>query len=169
MNVKIIYQLVKMSNTQRNVDNTQRNDNGKLYNVQKQLSNLKKHLHSPKTDLMVKDNVFIIRMELPVRDFSWELKDEQILLVSFDKQQDFLSEVTTIYSETKYGKSMRRVKFPNKVHSKPVRNNWENGIWIVEFEKVNEETAKDPSQIETKCSLEPIPEENLEACNWADM
>lgn len=157
--------------------NTQRNDNGKVYNLQKQLSNLKKHLHSPKTDLMVKDNMYIIRMELPVRDFSWELKDEQILLVSFDKQQDFLSEVTTIYSETKYGKSMRRVKLPNKVHSKPVRNDWENGIWIVEFAMVSEDNLKQQPAVEergletmeNKHSLEPIPEENLEALNWADM
>jgi HSP20 family molecular chaperone IbpA len=126
-------------------------------NLQKQILNLKRRLHSPKTDLFVNGDNYIVRMELPVRDFSWELKDDQILLVSFDKQRDFLSHVTTLYSETKYGKTMRRVKLPNKVHSNPIRNEWENGILIIEF-------ASQPNQATSQSirKLESIPEE------WAD-
>jgi HSP20 family molecular chaperone IbpA len=105
----------------------------KIASLQKQITSLKRRLHSPKTDLLANGNLYIVRMELPVRDFTWELKDDQFLLVTFDKQQDFLSNVTTLYNEAKYGKTTRRVKLPNKVHPQPIRNNWENGIWIVEF------------------------------------
>lgn len=159
-----------MSSEPRNNErNVERSD--KVQNLQKQVASLKRRLHSPKTDLLVNGNLYIVRMELPVRDFNWELKDDQILLVSFDRQPDFLSDVTTIYSETKYGKNMRRVKLPGKVHSQPIRNDCENGIWIVEFSALQEQ---DQDQ-EMKDKLETIPEDSpLSDCqnvkaSWADM
>lgn len=140
---------------------------GNVQHLQKQIANLKKRLHSPKTDLYVNGNVYIVRMELPVRDFSWELKDEQFLLVSFDKQPDLLSDVTTVYSETKYGKSMRRVKLPEKVKSQPHRNEWGNGIWIVEFVK---QDVKESNTTVLETIQEEVYEEKFDATtSWADM
>lgn len=121
----------------------------KVLYLQKQVANMKRRMNSPKTDLMETSDCYIVRMELPVRSgFDWELKDDSILLVSFEKQSDFLADVNVIYSETKYGKAMRRVKLPSKVNPQPVRNDWENGVWIVEFQKLpKEEVQETTSQV----------------------
>jgi len=100
-----------------------------------QLKNLQRRVNSPKTDLLETEKQYIVRMELSVKSFSWELREEQFLFVSFDKEQDKFGEVKEIYREAKYGKTMRRVKLPGKVLAPLANESFENGVWIAYFNK----------------------------------
>lgn len=110
--------------------------------LQQKFKTLQKRTHSPKTDLMISDSQVIVRMELPVKEFSWELtNDDTVLIVSLNKGTP-LENVQVVYQETRYGSCKRRVKLPNKVQSKPKSETWENGIWTIHFDKEHIE-AKD--------------------------
>jgi HSP20 family molecular chaperone IbpA len=103
-----------------------------------QLKTLERRMHSPKTDLVETQTSYIIRMELAVKDFEWNIKDQQYLFVSYVRDQDYGHEddsIKVIYSETKYGKNIRRVKLPSKISGEVLRETWDYGVWIIEFAK----------------------------------
>lgn len=102
-----------------------------------QLNILKRRINSPKVDLLETENTYVVRLELSYRSFKWNLIDEQILLLSTDKQIEFNDNYKLIYSEAKYGKITRRVKLPSKVNNVPIRDEYNEGILILEFKKQN--------------------------------
>lgn len=123
-----------------------RNGGGKVSYLQQQIKNLQRRVNSPKTDLLETDDVYIVRMELPCDCFKWELKDNQILLVSLEKKMEYAEEnVKEIYREARYGKLMRRVKLPGLVDNKPVSDDWKNGVWVVHFKKQSTNTSQNQS------------------------
>lgn len=105
-------------------------------NFEQQIRLLEKRVHSPKADLIEDGTQYIIRLELPARDYNWELRDSQILYIMTNKKKEYdESKVKVIYSETKYGKISRRIKLPKKVFEIPQEEKWENGILILVFKK----------------------------------
>jgi HSP20 family molecular chaperone IbpA len=114
-----------------------------------QLKNLQRRINSPKTDLLETEKQYIVRMELSVKSFSWELREEQFLFVSFDKEQDNFGEVKELYREAKYGKTMRRVKLPGKVLASLASESYENGVWIAYFNKQNSDPVILPNPSES--------------------
>jgi HSP20 family molecular chaperone IbpA len=135
------------------------------YHLQ-QIKNLQRRINSPKTDLLETETQFIVRMELSVKSYSWELKDEQFLFVSFEKEKENFGEVNEIYRETKYGKTMRRVKLPNKVLTPLASETYENGVWIAHF---NKQVKNEPTVTELlpQLSLNTILEEGSKS--WAEL
>jgi HSP20 family molecular chaperone IbpA len=103
--------------------------------ISQQLKNLQRRINSPKTDLLESSEHYIVRMELPVKSFSWEVREGQLLFVSFEKEQERFGEVKEIYREAKYGRTMRRVKLPGRVLEKLAKESFENGVWIAYFAK----------------------------------
>lgn len=108
------------------------------------LQNLQRKIYSPKVDLISSDNFFKVRIELPGVErgtIKIQIKEQQIVLISgirtslinLDKETD-----KVIYSETKYGNFIRRVKLPELI--KPFYFNTNdceltNGVLYLQFEK----------------------------------
>lgn len=108
--------------------------------LQEQLKNIKRRINSPKTDLLETEKTFIVRLELAYRDIKWNLQDNQFLFVKTDKQIDFkIENIKVVYNEAKYGIQSRRVKLPSKVLPDPIRNEYSDGILILEFVKIPEQ------------------------------
>lgn len=121
--------------------------------LQYQIKLLEKRLNSPKTDLAQTDTTVIVRMELPVKEFTWNLKDNNILYVIFTKEYEFTDNENIIYTETNYGKTTRRVKLPCNVKN-ILSESWENGIWFIVFQKelINDYIIDDQLFINTESS-----------------
>ena len=145
------------------------NDISKL---EQSLKNLQKKIHSPKVDLVDRDNSYLVRIELPgatLDSIKIDIKESQILLISGSKTMNNLYETDRIvYKESKYDKFMRRVKLPGKV--KPfnfVNNNLDftNGVLNLSFEKESSE--------EYTLNNNSSPFDNLDKLNpndnWADV
>jgi len=111
-------------------------ESDKVFQLQQQINNLQRRYNSARTDLLETEDTFIVRMELPVTSFKWELKDERILLVSQQKMQEEFRGAKGVYRECKYGQSMRRVKLPGQVNPEPVNESYTNGIWVIEFARL---------------------------------
>lgn len=94
-------------------------------------------MHSPKTDLVETPRSFIIRMELAVKNFEWNIKDHQFLSVIYTKDTGYPLNKgdRLVYTETKYGNSIRRVKLPGKTNGEVISEVWDSGVWIIELEK----------------------------------
>lgn len=99
------------STTKKNFSNISR--------LEQSLKNLQKKIHSPKVDLVERDNFYLVRIELPgikLDTINIEIKESQILLISGSKYVNDIYETDRIvYKESKYDKFMRRVKLPGKV------------------------------------------------------
>lgn len=140
----------------------------KVLHLQQQIKNLQRRYNSARTDLLETDLTFIVRMELPVTSFRWELKDKQILLVSYQKDQEEFPGAKEVYRECRYGKSMRRVKLPEQVNPEPVNESYTNGIWVIEFARYNNNQITSEQQPQTpeidfeKLTLADVPN------SWAD-
>lgn len=106
-------------------------------NYEDKIKTLQRRIHSPKTDLLENDNYIIVRMELPVHEINWEILNNNILLVSYEKRESVYKHdnLKVIYSETKYGKGMRRVKLPCEILNDAITNEWCDGIFILCFRK----------------------------------
>jgi HSP20 family molecular chaperone IbpA len=155
-----------------------------------QLKTLERRMHSPKTDLVETSTSYIIRMELAVKEFEWNIKDGQYLFVTYTKEQDYeLNDMTDsdeepikiVYSETKYGKNIRRVKLPSKISGEVLSESWDYGVWIIRFLKNNQEISNDihsssvhytPINSETISKnqdfLQNEPFQPIEMGSWAD-
>lgn len=108
----------------------------KVVFLEEQIKTLKRRLNSPKVDLLETENTVIVRCELAYRFFKWELKDNHVLFVSTDKKTDFNGDLKVIYTETKYGPLSRRIKLSSKVINEPIRTEYNDGILILEFNKM---------------------------------
>ena len=117
-------------------------ESDKVFQLQQQIKNLQRRYNSARTDLLETHDTFIVRMELPVTHFDWELKEEQILLVSHQKLQEEFTGAKEVYRECRYGQNMRRVKLPGKVKPKPVSESYTNGIWVIQFARLFSEEAE---------------------------
>jgi HSP20 family molecular chaperone IbpA len=115
--------------------------------LQNKLKILEKRLNSPKTDLGETDDHIYIRMELPVNNFKWNIKDDIYLYVTYTKEYDINENVKIIYSETNYGTAIRRVKLPHKVNNNNViYESWQDGILILFLEKQNTNQTSNEEQ-----------------------
>lgn len=105
--------------------------------LQKKLNLLEKRLNNPKVDLFETNRSYIIRMELNVENYKYELQEGQIVLVTSEKLCNYerRDNIKVLYKECRYGKIMRRVKLPFKVHNKAVSESYDKGILTLEFTK----------------------------------
>ena len=138
--------------------------------MENDLQNLQRKIYSPKVDLISLDNLFKVRIELPgvERDtIKIQIKEQQIVLISGIRNSEFnegLENSKVIYSETRYGKFMRRIKLPEVI--KPFYFNANdcnltNGVLYLHFEK--QSFTQDIAQ------REPITQQSFtQPINWAD-
>jgi HSP20 family molecular chaperone IbpA len=163
------------TNTYSN-NNTDNNNNdfqtiqrrgGKVAQLQQHIKNLQRRCNSPKTDLLETDDVFIVRMELPVTSYRWELKEEQILLVTYQKEQFEFEGAKEIYRESRHGQSMRRVKLPAKVNARPFSESYTNGIWVVKFAKQSNAEHQQSQPTQPLIDFEKLSVADVSG-SWAD-
>ena len=143
--------------TKKNFNNVSR--------LEQSLKNLQKKIHSPKVDLVERDNSYLVRIELPgitLDSLNIEIKESQILLISGNKTTNNLYETDrVVYKESKYDKFMRRVKLPGKIKAIDFNKDnldFVNGVLNLTFEK-------DLNVLVNNLSFETI---NLNE-NWADV
>jgi HSP20 family molecular chaperone IbpA len=134
-------------------------------NLEQQIRSLQRRLNSPKTDLVEVGNTYVVRMELPVRKFEWDVKDEQFLFVTADKDKEIVQEnAKDIYRESRYGRMMRRVKLPSLVKTTPLSEEWENGIFIIKFEK-KENVEVQTNELANELSIDS----NTAVKSWSEL
>lgn len=143
--------------------------NSKVFKLEQEIKNLKKRIHSPKVDLIERDNLYLIKIELPgviKESIKIQIKEHQIVLISGKKNQDNIIESdNVIYRESKYEDFMRRIKLPSTIKYISLKQNnlnFENGVLYLNFEKSKQEESPDKESPE-----EESPQE--ESKNWADM
>lgn len=160
----------------------------KHHNYQKlenDVKNLQRKIHSPKVDLISSDNSFKVRIELPgVRKdtIRVQIKEQQIVLISGIKNTEFTensneeeSNHKVIYSETKYGNFIRRIKLPELIE--PFYFNSKaydlyDGVLYLEFQKqslnvtVTETVTETVNKQTIDFNQENINQENV---NWSDL
>lgn len=118
----------------------------KMYNTSKMeqtLKNLQKKIHSPKVDLIERDNFYLVRIELPgikLDSLNVEINESQFVLISGNKTTNHIYETDrVVYKESKYDKFMRKVKLPGKVKPLDFNTNnldFVNGVLNLTFEKI---------------------------------
>lgn len=143
--------------------------NSKVFKLEQEIKNLKKRIHSPKVDLIERDNLYLIKIELPgviKESIKIQIKEHQIVLISGKKNQDNIIESdNVIYRESKYEDFMRRIKLPSTIKYISLKQNnlnFENGVLYLNFEKSKQEESPDEESPE-----EESPQE--ESKNWADI
>lgn len=143
--------------------------NSKVFKLEQEIKNLKKRIHSPKVDLIERDNLYLIKIELPgviKESIKIQIKEHQIVLISGKKNQDNIIESdNVIYRESKYEDFMRRIKLPSTIKYTSLKQNnlnFGNGVLYLNFEKSKQEESPDEESPE-----EESPQE--ESKNWADM
>ena len=148
--------------------------------LEQDLRNLQKRIHSPKVDLVERDQFYLIRIELPgvdLESINVQIKNSQIILISGNKQVNNIYETDrVVYRESKYDSFMRRVKLPGKV--KYVKFNkgyldFVNGVLNLTFEKdtIQEETTQEDNVQETvqEETVQEVQETTQDvSVNWAD-
>lgn len=156
-------------------DNNSGNYNGGNYKLEQSLKNLQKKIHSPKVDLVERDNFYLVRIELPgakVDSINIEINDSQFLLISGSKTTNNIYETDrVVYKESKYDKFMRKVKLPGKVKPFDFKTNdldFVNGVLNLSFEK--ELSQQEMSSEQKNSPQPPISFENFNSnANWADI
>jgi HSP20 family molecular chaperone IbpA len=150
LKIKNFTKIKKMSNLEEEftvVKNKRNVTNKKTFT--NEISNLQRKIYSPKVDLISCSNLFKVRIELPgvLSDtIRVELKEQQIVLISgvrtslisLDQETD-----KVIYSETKYGNFIRRVKLPELVEPFYFNKNEHvlvDGVLYLEFQKKTKPT-----------------------------
>ena len=127
------------TNEKRHDSNYQRLEND--------VKNLQRKIYSPKVDLISCSDLFKVRIEIPgvpIDTIKVELKEQQIVLISGIRTSLVsLHEETdkAIYSETKYGNFIRRVKLPELVESFYFNKNkcdLVDGVLYLQFQKLKQ-------------------------------
>ena len=114
--------------------------NNKRTNLQKlelTIKNLQKKVNSPKVDLIQNDYFYKVRIELSgvkQETVKIEIKEEQIVLISGIRSTEFDKEDKVVYSETRYGNFMRRVKLPDLVNES-FTHFYTDGVLYLTFKK----------------------------------
>ena len=120
--------------------------------LENDVKNLQRQIYSPKVDLISSDDSFKVRIELPgvQKDtIKVQLKEQQIVLISGVRNSLLMSDLSEtdkiIYSETKYGNFIRRVKLPEIVEQFYFNiNNLElvDGVLYLQFKKKRKSNSK---------------------------
>ncbi len=129
----------------------------KVFLLEQENRNLQRRIHSPKVDLVERNDHYFVRIEVPgvsQENLKFQLNDDQILLVSGIKKSDIQEEgEKVVYRECKYNEFMRRVKLPGKVKCMNENYTLTNGVLLLEFAK----------------QIEPLPFEDYNpTASWAD-
>ena len=105
--------------------------------LENKITLLEKRLNNPKVDLFETNNTYIVRIELSVEKYRYELQENQILLITSEKLCNYEKKdcLKVLYKECRYGKIMRRVKLPFKVKPNPINENYLNGVLTLEYAK----------------------------------
>ena len=113
------------------------NDTKNVELLQNKINLLERRLNNPKVDLFETNKSYIIRMELSVSEYKYELQESQVVLVTSEKLCNYerRDNIKVLYKECRYGKIMRRVKMPFKVHDKPISESYIQGVLTLEFAK----------------------------------
>ena len=138
--------------------------NNKRTNLQKlelTIKNLQKKVNSPKVDLIQNDYFYKVRIELSgvkQETVKIEIKEEQIVLISGIRSTEFDKEDKVVYSETRYGNFMRRVKLPDLVNESTTHYFSDGVLYITFTKKESEHSAKNEETSQTN-----------ENKSWADI
>jgi HSP20 family protein len=143
-------------------------NNKNAKNISKQeieIRNLQRRIHSPKVDLVERNDIYLVRIELPGVDVSTvkvEIKDKQIVLISGSKfNDDLLPTDKIIYKESKFRDFIRRVKLPSVVKSFDNNIVLNNGVLNLVFQKENDDVEK------VTMTFQDLEFDNTKS--WADM
>ena len=140
-NNKTEFEKVTYKSKQKNTDN-----------LELELKNLQRRIHSPKVDLIERDQYYLVRIELPgvTQDsIKIQIKEHQIVLISGSKNiEDTLDQDRIIYKESKYNNFVRRIKLPSPIKFFNLNQdlNLKDGILYLQFEKVNNIDTKNTNQ-----------------------
>lgn len=143
-----------------------------------QIELLQRRANSPKVDLYESDSQVFVRMELAgALEATVNLKESQILLVSFEKHETSMTEFTAKYTECKYGRVMRRVKLPTLVFYNKTYT-LENGVFTITLDK-KEQSQQNARVAALGTDTVTAPQENVKpeyvpiefenGVNWADI
>ena len=138
-------------------------------NSEIELKNLQRRIHSPKVDLIERDQYYLVRIELPgvTQDsIKIQIKEQQIVFISgFKNKEDIHDTDRIIYKESKYNNFTRRIKLPSsiKFFNLNQKLNFVNGILYLQFEKTsnlntNENTNQNTSENTNENTTENINE-----------
>lgn len=141
---------------------TYKNYNNNLQNRNIELKNLQRRIHSPKVDLVERDQWYLVRIELPgvtPESTKLQIKDHQIVFISGSKKlEDSYETDRVIYRESKYNDFVRRIKLPGpiKFFNLNQKLDFSNGVLYLKFEKVTssdlEQSNEIPSELNTQFS-----------------
>ena len=158
--------------SKRTVTNKKTFTNEKRY--ENDVKNLQRKIYSPKVDLVSCSDSFKVRIELPgvpIDTIKVELKEQQIVLISGVRISLHEEETDkVIYSETKYGNFIRRVKLPELVERFYFNQNkcdLVNGVLYLQFQKKIKPTFEGTFTDENKGNIEMG--EIGERVIWSDM
>lgn len=152
-------------NNNNNTNNVTTRRPTRLSKLEQDLKNLQRRMHSPKVDLVERNNNYLVRIELPgvnLDSVKIEVKDSQFVFVSGNKTTAISCETDrVVYRESRYDSFTRRVKLPGKV--KPFNfdkenSNFLNGVLNLTFEK---ESDTEQTNISTNT--------NETFQNWSDL
>jgi HSP20 family protein len=142
--------------------------NSKVFKLEQEIKNLKKRIHSPKVDLIERDNLYLIKIELPgviKESIKIQIKEHQIVLISGKKNQDHIIESdNVIYRESKYEDFMRKIKLPSTIKYISLNQdnlNFNNGVLYLTFQKTINHPDSDVLIIGTRHEEQPE--------SWADV
>jgi HSP20 family molecular chaperone IbpA len=135
--------------------NKKNNDNN-LQNRDIELKNLQRRIHSPKVDLVERDQLYLVRIELPgvtPESTKLQIKDQQIIFISGSKKlEDSYETDRVIYRESKYNDFVRRIKLPGpiKYFNLNQKLDFSNGVLYLKFEKAKSSDLEKSNEIPQK-------------------
>ena len=137
-----------------------------------EFKNLQRRIHSPKVDLVERDQFYLVRIELPgvtPESTKLQIKDQQILFISGSKKlEDSYETDRVIYRESKYNDFVRRIKLPGpiKFFNLNQKLNFSNGVLYLKFEKV---ISSDLEQLNENTSNKNLSNENTSNENTSEL
>lgn len=159
---------IKMNKDNKTKDNKTKNNKTKddkikyIESLRRQNITLKKHSDTPKVDLLENNDNYVVILEIPGQISSCveiQLIDNQNLFIFYDKFPKYIeSQYKIKYREIRYGQIKRKVKLPSKVNDVYQRDNSEDSIICLTFDK-KQLDLNDLHELSSK----------LEKLNWADV
>ena len=115
--------------------------NLKMLRLEQEVKNLQKRIHSPKVDLIEREDYYMVRIEIPGIDknsIRIQIKEQQIVLISGTKlPEEIFEEDNIIYRESRFDRFMRRVKLPGQIEYTEFQDfDLLNGVLKLKFNKL---------------------------------
>lgn len=150
-------------NNQKFIKNKQVNEK------EDEIKNLYRKIHSPKVDLIDRNSVYFIRIELPGVEKSSikiDVKDNQIVFISGKKYIDNISNTDKIiYKESKYNDFTRRIKLPSLILNEYDNDfDFKDGVLRITFQK-SETTQNTQENTQKEINFDEL----SKGVSWADM